>query len=81
VIAFCSPHDSNAVAKAGCRSFVNSYPTLDISHELVKGNFAAGAPIALRVNLERDVNEEGESHQPDVAPFYPLDKLANRWLV
>lgn len=63
-------------------TFVNSYPTLDVSHELVKGNYTAGSPITLRVNLERDVDEkDSESDQPAVAPFYPLKKLANWWLV
>ncbi|KAF8970308.1 Sec63-domain-containing protein [Flammula alnicola] len=64
-------------------TFVNSYPTLDVSHELVKGEYTAGAPITLKVSLARDVEEEdqGDSDQTVVAPFYPLKKLANWWLV
>ncbi|EDR01243.1 uncharacterized protein LACBIDRAFT_240054 [Laccaria bicolor S238N-H82] len=62
-------------------TFVNSYPTLDISHELVKGEYTAGAPIILQVSLARDADEEDDGDQNVVAPFYPLKKLANWWLV
>ena len=60
---------------------MNSYPTLDVSHELVKGEYTAGAPITLKVGLARDVDEDDENDQTVVAPFYPLKKLANWWLV
>ncbi|KAG6857079.1 hypothetical protein H0H87_009640 [Tephrocybe sp. NHM501043] len=63
--------------------FVNSYPTLDVSHELVKGDYTAGAPIILQVALSKDVDEddtEGDD-QTVVAPFYPSKKMANWWLV
>ncbi|KJA17891.1 hypothetical protein HYPSUDRAFT_205863 [Hypholoma sublateritium FD-334 SS-4] len=63
-------------------TFVNSYPTLDVSHELIKGEYTAGAPIVLKVSLARDVDEDdADSDQNVVAPFYPLKKLANWWLV
>lgn len=62
-------------------TFVNSYPTLDVNHELVKGEYTAGAPIVLKVALTRDVDDDDESDQTVVAPFYPLKKLANWWLV
>jgi pre-mRNA-splicing helicase BRR2 len=63
-------------------TFVNSYPTLDVSHELVKGDYTAGAPIVLKVVLARDVDEEDEANdQVVVAPFYPSKKMANWWLV
>lgn len=60
-------------------TFVNSYPTLDVAQELVKGEYTAGAPIVLKVALSRDADEEEE--QTVVAPFYPLKKIANWWLV
>jgi len=41
----------------------------------------AGAPIILRVNLARDLDEDDESDQTVVAPFYPLKRLFNWWLV
>lgn len=64
-------------------TFVNSYPTLDVSHELVKGDYTAGAPIVLQVALSRDVDDEdeGDADQNVVAPFYPGKKMANWWLV
>ncbi|KAE9386751.1 Sec63-domain-containing protein [Gymnopus androsaceus JB14] len=64
-------------------AFVNSYPSLDVSHELVKGSYTAGAPIILQVTLGRDVDEddEGDTDQTVVAPYYPSKKMANWWLV
>ncbi|THG98887.1 hypothetical protein EW026_g3361 [Hermanssonia centrifuga] len=62
-------------------TFVNSYPTLDVTHELVKGDYTAGAPIILQVALSRDVDEDDEDDQNVIAPFYPSKKMANWWLV
>ncbi|KAK7020512.1 putative ATP dependent RNA helicase [Favolaschia claudopus] len=63
-------------------TFVNSYPTLDVSHEFVKGEYTAGAPIVLQVALQRDLDEGDEGgDQEVVAPFYPGKKMANWWLV
>ncbi|TFK32698.1 Sec63 Brl domain-containing protein [Crucibulum laeve] len=64
-------------------TFVNSYPTLDVSPELVPGEYTAGAPISLKVTLSRDADEEaeGDDDQTVIAPFYPLKKMANWWLV
>ncbi|KAF7797360.1 hypothetical protein EIP86_008555 [Pleurotus ostreatoroseus] len=65
-------------------TFVNSYPTLDVSYELVKGEYTAGAPIVVKVALSRDADEdedEGADDQSVVAPFYPQKKMANWWLV
>jgi pre-mRNA-splicing helicase BRR2 len=63
--------------------FVNSYPTLDITDELVKGDYTAGAPIFIKVDLSRDADEEDADgdDQTVVAPFYPSKKMANWWLV
>lgn len=62
---------------------MNSYPTLDVNHELVKGDYTAGSPILLQVSLARDADEEDENgnDQTVTAPFYPSKKLANWWLV
>ncbi|KAH8119267.1 Sec63-domain-containing protein [Phellopilus nigrolimitatus] len=62
-------------------AFVNSYPTLEVEPELVKGDYTAGAPIVLQVALSRDVDDEDEDDQRVVAPFYPSRKMANWWLV
>lgn len=63
--------------------FVNSYPTLDVTHEIVKGEYTAGAPIFLQVALSKDVDEDDadDNDQNVVAPFYPSRKMANWWLV
>ena len=65
-------------------AFVNSYPTLEVDHGLVKGEYTAGAPITLQVQLSRDVDEDSPDSDDDqrvVAPFYPFRKMANWWLV
>ena len=63
-------------------TFVNSYPTLDVNYELAKGDYTAGAAIPIRVSLSRDADEETEGDDEIVvAPFYPLKKLANWWVV
>ncbi|KAG2058635.1 DNA polymerase theta/eta [Suillus hirtellus] len=62
-------------------TFVNSYPTLDVSFKLEKGEYTAGAPITMQVSLARDVDDEDSDDQTLVAPFYPTKKIANWWLV
>lgn len=64
-------------------AFVNSYPTLDVNHELVKGDYTAGAPIVLQVALSRDADEDDDDagDATVVAPYFPSRKLANWWVV
>lgn len=67
-------------------TFVNSYPTLDVSHKLVgeKEGYKAGSSIFINVSLSRDVEEEGDdapSEESVVAPYYPFPKIANWWVV
>ncbi|TFK19294.1 hypothetical protein FA15DRAFT_601796 [Coprinopsis marcescibilis] len=65
-------------------TFVNSYPTLDVNHQLVKGDYTAGAPIYLQVALSRDADDEEDEEPSDpivIAPYYQLKKMANWWLV
>ena len=38
-------------------TFVNSYPTLDVSPELVKEDYTAGSPIVLKVVLSCDIED------------------------
>lgn len=61
--------------------FVNSYPTMDVTHELEKGEYTASSSIVLQVALSRDADEEDEDDQRVVAPFYPFRKMANWWLI
>ena len=72
---------SDDTSRRDVATFVNSYPTLDVSHELVKGEYTAGSPIILKVTLARDVDDGDDDDQTVVAPFYPHKKLANWWLV
>jgi len=60
---------------------VNSYPALDVNYELVKGDYSAGSPIILKVDLTRDADEEDGDDQIAIAPYYPFKKLPNWWLV
>ncbi|KAF9066554.1 Sec63 Brl domain-containing protein [Rhodocollybia butyracea] len=64
-------------------AFVNSYPSLDVSPELVKGDYTAGVPIVLKVTLGRDIDEDDvpDPDQTVVAPYYPTKKMPNWWLV
>ncbi|KAJ3888614.1 Sec63 Brl domain-containing protein [Lentinula edodes] len=68
-------------------AFVNSYPSLDVTQELVKGECTAGALIFLQVTLSRDVDDDDPSSGTDdddqtvIASFYPTEKMPNRWLV
>lgn len=73
-------------AKSCCRrdvaAFVNSYPTIDVTHDLQKGEYTAGNPIELRVQLSRDVDEEdADDEQLVIAPYYPKRKMVNWWVV
>ncbi|KAH9965547.1 putative RNA helicase [Lactifluus volemus] len=63
-------------------AFVNSYPTLDVSHEFVKGEYTSSTPIVLQVSLSRDADEdEDEGDISVVAPYFPGKKMANWWIV
>jgi pre-mRNA-splicing helicase BRR2 len=59
-------------------AFVNSYPTLDVSHEFVKGGYTSSTPIVLQVSLSRDADdEEDEGDVLVVAPHFPGKKMVN----
>ncbi len=66
-------------------TFVNSYPTLDVSYNLAKGDYSAGAPISMQVTLSRDADDEdeedGDNEQTVIAPFFPKKKMSGWWLV
>ena len=62
-------------------TFVNSYPTLDVSQQLEKGEYTSSTPVTLHVSLSRDTDEDDDDDQTVVAPFYPMKKMANWWLV
>ncbi|KAI6094372.1 hypothetical protein EDD16DRAFT_1699035 [Pisolithus croceorrhizus] len=61
---------------------VNSNLTLDVSYKLVKDEYMADAPISTGVSLAQGTSEGDPNHvQTVVAPFYPLKKMENWWLV
>jgi pre-mRNA-splicing helicase BRR2 len=66
---------------------VNSYPSLEVVHEFEEADeYTSTQPIGLRVTLSSgDEEEEEEEEAPNevaaVAPFYPLKKIPNWWLV
>jgi pre-mRNA-splicing helicase BRR2 len=67
-------------------TFCNAYPNVDVTQELVKGEYKAGEPIHVKIRLARqsaedDEEEEEEDYQSVVAPFYLKKKLQNWWLV
>ena len=61
----------------------NKYPSIDLEFELEEGEIMAGAPAYLKVKIEREMDEDDEE-EPDItvhAPFYPVKKIENWWLV
>ncbi len=64
-------------------AFVNSYPNLEVSHELQRREeYNSTTPLVLSVTLTRDTDEsDGDDGQTVVSPLYPSRKLANWWLV
>ena len=61
----------------------NKYPNIDLEFEKEDGEIMAGSPAYLKVKIEREMDEDDED-EPDItvhAPFYPLKKMENWWLV
>lgn len=72
------------LAKAA--NFTNSkYPDISLEYELEDAdNITAGSPAYIKIKIEREVDEEDESAELDTtvhAPFYPVKKMENWWLV
>ncbi|KAJ3757592.1 putative RNA helicase [Lentinula raphanica] len=63
-------------------AFVNSYPSLDVAQELIKGTYTANSPIYLQVTLSRDIDDDSDPSSDDqtvVAPHFPLTKAQPAW--
>ncbi len=61
----------------------NKYPNIEIDFEVEDpGNIATNSPAYLKISATRgDEDEEGEPDTTVHAPFYPLKKMENWWLV
>jgi len=63
---------------AAVAGFVNKYPNVDVNFEVEDPeNIVAKSPAFLRVDLERDVDEDEEVDTSVHAPFYPGKKMEN----
>jgi len=66
--------------------FTNSkYPNIELDFELEDpDDITAGAPSYIKVKITRDVDEDEEATDIDTtvhAPYYPVKKMENWWLV
>ena len=61
----------------------NKYPNIEIDFEVEDpGNIATNSPAYLKISATRgDEDEDGEPDTTVHAPFYPLKKMENWWLV
>ncbi|KAF3482137.1 pre-mRNA splicing factor [Arthroderma uncinatum] len=60
----------------------NKYPNLDLDFTVLdEENITAGEPAYLKVKIERELDEDEEPDTTVSAPFYPLKKMENWWLV
>lgn len=69
---------------AQAAAFTNTkYPDISLEFEVLdEDNIHAGEPAYLNVQIEREVeDEEGEVDTTVHAPFYPIKKMENWWLV
>ncbi|GAO51264.1 Sec63-domain-containing protein [Saitoella complicata NRRL Y-17804] len=63
-------------------SFVNKYPGIDVSFEVEDPeDITTGTATIIKVNLEREVDEDEEVDTTVHAPFYPGKKMENWWIV
>jgi pre-mRNA-splicing helicase BRR2 len=60
----------------------NRYPNIDLSFEVLdKDNITTGDQSFLSVTIERQLEEDEEPNAEVHAPFFPLEKTENWWLV
>ncbi|KAI4153866.1 MAG: hypothetical protein LQ340_002049 [Diploschistes diacapsis] len=64
--------------------FTNKYPSVDMEFEVLEPDeVTAGTPSYLKVKIQREVDEDDEE-EPDTtveAPYFPVKKMENWWLV
>ena len=71
---------------AQAANFTNSkYPNIELDYDLEDpDDITAGVPAYIKVSITRDVDEEDEGNDIDTtvhAPFFPVKKMENWWLV
>ncbi|KAL2358149.1 DEAD/DEAH box helicase domain-containing protein [Cryomyces antarcticus] len=73
--------DNNQLADAA--RFVNeNYPNITLEFDVEdKESITAGAPSYLSITLDRELEEDEEPHTQVHAPFFPVEKTENWWLV
>lgn len=73
--------DNKQLAQAA--AFTNDkYPNVDLDFKLEDGgNVTAGEPAYIRINIEREMEDDEEPDTTVSAPFYPANKMENWWLV
>jgi pre-mRNA-splicing helicase BRR2 len=89
-----NPNHSGLIKKLGlsqaqlaqAAKFTNSkYPDITLEYDLEDAdNITAGSPAYIKINIEREIGEEDEDSEIDAtvhAPFYPVKKMENWWLV
>ncbi|ORY79259.1 Sec63 Brl domain-domain-containing protein [Leucosporidium creatinivorum] len=60
----------------------NAYPSIELSHEVEDPEeLSAGSPITVNVTLEREIDEDDEVNTIIPAPFFPVPKTENFWVV
>ena len=62
----------------------NKYPNIVLEFEVEDGEITAGSPAYIKVKIEREIDDDATTEEPDItvhAPFYPLKKMENWWLV
>ncbi|KAG8811095.1 DEIH-box ATPase [Serendipita sp. 399] len=67
-------------------AFVNAYPSLEVAHEFEAGEYTSTEPVSLKITLssgeeDEEEDEESQSEPVVIAPFYPIKKIPNWWLV
>lgn len=68
---------------AEAAKFTNDkYPDLELEHEVLdEDEIQAGEPAYLNIKITRNIDEEEEHDSTVHAPFYPIKKMENWWLV
>lgn len=65
-------------------NFVNKYPNIDVSYEILDENVHKGGDISMSVTFERDVGTDSpniEEIETVIAPLYPERKHEGWWIV